>query len=78
MITYENRTSDYSRYQAHDIRKTVGELTPERKQALAVQIQNQCALNSLLVVEHNQKTRRYVEALLNEKRPKGKKKLNPK
>jgi len=70
MIDDTNVVLDYHRHYTRDICKTVRTLSDEDKQQLLDQIQLQKGVHNLREQEYDQQTCKYIESLLNGKRPK--------
>lgn len=64
IIDDENATTNYNRYHARDISKTVKELSPERKQKLLDEIQLHKGINNLTNHPYDSQTCAYIEKLL--------------
>ena len=70
MIDDTNATTNHKRYHTRDICKTIRSLPDDRKQQLLDQIQLQKGVHNLAEKSYDQQTCKYIESLLNGKRPK--------
>lgn len=65
----DDSIANYSRYHTRDICSTIRQLSQEQKQQLLVDIQSHKGVCSLKEQEYDQGLCKYVESLLNGKRP---------
>ena len=72
MIDDTNAIINHKRYHTRDICKTVRSLSDDQKQQLLDEIQVRKGVYSLKEQEYNQQTSKYIESLLNGKRPRNK------
>ena len=69
MIDDTNMTGNFKHYHTRDICATIRSLSDDRKQQLLDEIQLQKGVHNLKEQEYDQQTCKYIESLLNGKRP---------